>query len=175
MMSKESQIALSRRDMLRGLAMTGCACLAMTIGRVPKVSCKTVNDEGDISILLAALYLEHEAIAAYETGALTGLLPVGLLNIAIPFQSDHKYHRDGIVKTIEDLGGEAFGSNEKYQFGNFKTAKDVLRFAIKYEQGAVSAYSTLASNIKNKAVLNFAANVLVDEVRHATVLRSVSL
>jgi len=54
-----------------------------------------------------------------------------------------------------------------------RNERDILALARDRENGAVLAYGTLASNIKTKAVLNFGANVLVDEVRHRTILDTV--
>jgi rubrerythrin len=130
------------------------------------------SHEGDLAILTAALYLEHEAIAAYQAGAESGLLSPELMTVALAFQSDHKYHRDGITGVIRSLGGEPIEAQSKYHFGRLKTADDVLKLARRLEEGAATAYSTLASSIENKTVLNFAAHVLVDEVRHLTVLRN---
>jgi len=91
----------------------------------------------------------------------------------VAFQSDHKYHRDGISGVLKSLGVEPKGAEKKYNFGSLHNEKDILRLAHDRENGAVLAYSTLASNILTKGVLNFGANVLVDEVRHRTILNSV--
>lgn len=127
---------------------------------------------GDLAILTAALYLEHEAIAAYQAGAESKLLSEGVVKLAIAFQSDHKYHRDGISGTIRTLGGQPIEAEKKYGFGRLQNEKDILRLAQKLEKGAVDAYSGLAANIQNKDVLNFGAQALVDEVRHLTVLNN---
>ncbi len=41
------------------------------------------------------------------------------------------------------------------------------------KQGAVDAYASLAADIQNKDVLNYGAQVLMDEFRHLTVLNTV--
>jgi len=130
------------------------------------------SQERDLAILTAALYLEHEAIAAYQAGAESGLLSPELTTVAVAFQSDHKYHRDGITGVIRTLGEEPVEAKSKYRFGRLKTADDILKLALRLEEGAGAAYSTLASSIENKTVLNFAAHVLADEVRHAAVLKN---
>ncbi len=68
--------------------------------------------------------------------------------------------------------GEPKGPETKYDFGKLHSEKDILRLARDRENGAVLAYGTLASNLLTKAVLNFGANVLVDEVRHRTILNA---
>jgi hypothetical protein len=162
----------ARREWLRlaSTASAGAALFLLT-GNPKQLYAQT--KEGDLGILTAALYLEHEAVTAYQGGAESKLLSPGVLAAAVAFQSDHKYHRDGIAGVLKSLGVEPAGPEKKYDFGHLKTEKDVLRLARDRENGAVLAYSTLASNILTKAVLNFGANVLVDEVRHRTILNSV--
>ena len=136
----------------------------LTVGQSP---------ERDLTILSAALYLEHEAVAAYQAGASSGLLSSDVLQVAAAFMDDHQYHRDGIMSAIQTLGGTPADARESYRFGRLSHADGILRLALRLEQGAVAAYTTLASSIQNKTVLNFSAHVLADEVRHASVLRSV--
>jgi hypothetical protein len=162
----------ARREWLRlaGTASAG-AIFYLLSGDPKRLYAQSL--EGDLGILTAALYLENEAIAAYQAGAESKLLSPGILKVAIAFQSDHKYHRDGISGVLKSLGVEPSGPEKKYDFGRLRNEKDILHLARDREQGAVQAYATLASNILTKAVLNFGANVLVDEVRHRTVLNAV--
>ena len=163
----------SRREILSRLASTasvGIIAFLLT-GKLNAVRGQTVN--GDIGILTAALYLENEAIAAYQAGAESKLLSVGVLKVAVAFQSDHKYHRDGLSGVLKSLGVTPLAAQNKYHFGSLKGEKDILRLAQQLERGAVDAYSSLAANIQNKDVLNFGAQTLTDEVRHLTVLNSV--
>lgn len=163
---------LLRRDWLRlaASASTGTAICLLT-GDFVKLRAQT--KEGDLGILTAALYLEQEAIVAYQAGAESKLLSPAVLKAAVAFQSDHKYHRDGIAGVLKSLGVEPAGPEKKYDFGRLKSEKDILMLAREREHGAVLAYSSLASNILTKAVLNFGANVLVDEIRHRTILDTV--
>ncbi len=160
-----------RREWLRlaGTASVGAMVFLLT-GNTKKLYAQSL--EGDLGILTAALYLEHEAVAAYQTGAESKLLSPGVLQVAVAFQSDHKYHRDGISGVLKSLGVEPRGPEKKYDLGSLHSEKDILHLARDRENGAVLAYGTLASNILTKAVLNFGANVLVDEVRHRTVLNA---
>ena len=166
-MKAELKTSLTMRRTPLGLAgAAGCGILVRRRAYAQSV-------EGDLAILTAALWLEHEAIAAYQAGAESGLLSPGVLKVAVAFQTDHKHHRDGIIGAIELLGGHAIGPEHKYTFGRLRTENDILRLAWAREKGAIAAYSTLAANIQNRAVLNFGANVLVDDIRHLTVLNSV--
>jgi len=159
-----------RREWLR-LASTASAgaILFLLSGNTKQLYAQ--SKEGDLGILTAALWLEQEAVAAYQAGAESKLLSEGVLKVAVAFQSDHKYHRDGISGVLKSFGVEPKGP-EKYDFGRLHSEKDILRLARDRENGAVLAYGTLASNILTKAVLNFGANVLVDEVRHRTILNA---
>jgi len=160
-----------RREWLR-LANTASAgaILFLLTGSTKKLYGQSLG--GDLGILSAALYLEQEAVAAYQAGAESKLLSPGVLKTAVAFQSDHKYHRDGISGVLKSLGVEPKGPEKKYDFGSLHSEKDILRLTRDREHGAVLAYGTLASNILTNAVLNFGANVLVDEVRHRTILNA---
>ncbi len=125
----------------------------------------------DLAILNVALGLEHEAIAAYQAGAESRLLSGQVLETALSFQRDHKRHRDTLIKFIKRYGGTAVEPKPQYDFGTITTAADILNLAHKLEQGAVDAYLANAAKLKSGVILNDAAAVLVDEVRHATVFK----
>lgn len=161
-----------RREWMRmATAASAGTLLYLLTGDTSQMNAQSLG--GDLGIMSAALYLEHEAIAAYQAGAESKLLTPAVLGVAVAFQSDHKYHRDGLMGVLKSLGVEPKGPEKKYDFGQLHNQTDVLRLAHKLESGAAQAYATLASNILTKAVLNFGANVLVDEQRHVTILNSV--
>ena len=171
-MLRTLQLKMSRRQALKHGALVSGACLsnyllggaALAFGQSP---------ERDLTILNAALYLEHEAIAAYTAGAGSGLLSADVLKVAAAFMDDHRYHRDGMAGVIRTLGQTPAEAKQSYRFGRLRDANDILKLALRLEQGAAAAYRTLASSIQNKTVLNFAAHVLGDVVRHSTALRGV--
>jgi hypothetical protein len=70
----------------------------------------------DVSILNVALGLEHEAIAAYQLGAASGLLEKPVLDTAVQFQSHHKGHRDALAGTIRKLGGEPVAARKDGEY-----------------------------------------------------------
>lgn len=166
-----SESTVSRRVVLtRGVLVGGAYLAHWAFGRaVPVVSGQSL--ERDLTILTAALHLEHEAIAAYQAGAGSGLLSADVLTVASAFLDDHQYHRDGIAGVIRSLGQTPPEPRRRYRFGRLENADDILTLALRLEHGAATAYRTLASSVQNKDVLGFAAHVLTDEVRHATVLR----
>lgn len=170
-MSNNTGTLMSRRTLLTRAALAGGGCFAgLLVGDGALAFAQ--SPQRDVLILNAALYLEHEAIAAYTAGAGSGLLPAPVLAVASAFMSDHQYHRDGIAGVVKQLGVEPPGPRPSYRFGALHSADDILRLALRLELGAATAYRTLASSVQSKAVLGFAAHVMVDEVRHTTVLRN---
>lgn len=127
--------------------------------------------EGDLAILNVALGLELQAIAAYDAGAKSKLLSPDQLKIAVSFQSDHKRHRDTLIRYIKRNGGTPVEAKASYDFGDIKSAGDILQLAQKLEEGAEIAYLTNAGKLGNREILNAAVPILEDETRHNTVLR----
>lgn len=129
---------------------------------------------GDAKILNTALGAELEAIAAYQLGAESNLLQKPVLDLALTFQGHHKQHADLLAKTIEKLGGKAVTAKAKYNFpaGQLKSQADVLQFAAKLEQGAVSAYLGAVPLFGNRDLAKAAASILGDEAMHWAILRN---
>ena len=127
----------------------------------------------DVRILNTALGAEHQAVAAYQTGAESKLLDKGTLALALQFQGHHKEHIDVLTKTISKLGGKPVAALQKYTFptDKLKTQADVLRFAAGLEQGAVSAYLGAVPAFHNRDLSKAAASILGDEAMHWAVLR----
>ena len=134
--------------------------------------------EGDTAILNVALALEHEAIAAYQIGAESGLLKGGLLDVAVLFQGHHKTHRDAQVEAIKKLGGKPVGArtldeykkSTKLNVASIKTGDDVLRLAQRLELGAVNAYIGVMPSFADRSISTIAARLLADETMHYTAL-----
>ncbi|MDB6001399.1 MAG: hypothetical protein JWP52_3098 [Rhizobacter sp.] len=127
----------------------------------------------DVQILNTALGAELEAIAAYQAGAESKLLEKPVLDQAVTFQGHHKEHADLLAKTIATLGGKAVVAKTKYDFplDQLKSQLDVLKFAAKLEQGAVSAYLGAVPLFGNRDLSKAAASILGDEAMHWAVLR----
>lgn len=125
----------------------------------------------DRAILSVALGLEHEAIAAYQAGAKSGLLSGAALDMASSFLRDHEHHRDVLAGLLARLGGTPVAAKSKYDFGAIASAGDILNLAVRLEQGALDAYLTNAAGLERSDVLDAAAGILADEVRHTTALR----
>jgi len=137
-----------------------------------KVSSKQTTQ--DIRILNTAIAAEHEAVAAYQLGAESGLLSAGVLKVAITFQGHHKEHIDALAGTVRKLGGEAVNAKDKYTFpvSQLKKQSDVLHFAAGLERGAVSAYAGAIPLFDNSDLAKAAASILADEAMHWAILRN---
>jgi rubrerythrin len=127
----------------------------------------------DARILNTALAAELEAIAAYQLGADSRLLQKSALDLAVAFQGHHKEHADLLAKTVEKLGGKPVAAKPEYDFpvAQLKSQADVLGFAAKLEQGAVSAYLGAVPLFGNRDLAKAAASILGDEAMHWAVLR----
>jgi len=159
----------SRRTLLQGGALVSACILEPWITWA--VPGKTEKFPGDVAILNVALGLELQAIAAYQAGAESKLLSGDVLAEALSFQNDHKRHRDTMIELIKWNGGTAVAPLAHYDFGTITSANDILKLAAKLEQGAEDAYLAHAAKLQSAVILNDAALILVDEVRHVTVLR----
>jgi rubrerythrin len=154
-----------------GLVLSGAA-VALLAGRDVLAAKSGKAQVQDVRILNTALGAELEAIAAYQVGAESGLLQKPVLDLAVQFQGHHKAHADVLAKTVQKLGGQPVSAKDKYAFpvDKLKNQADVLRFAAKLEQGAVSAYLGAVPLFGNRDLSKAAASILGDEAMHWAVL-----
>lgn len=155
-----------------GLILSGAA-VALLAGH-EALAAKTGDAKAqDTQILNTALGAELEAIAAYQLGAESKLLQQPVLDLALTFQGHHKAHADVLAKAIEKLGGKPAVPKTAYNFpvNQLKSQEDVLRFAARLEQGAVSAYLGAVPLFGNRELSKAAASILGDEAMHWAVLR----
>lgn len=130
----------------------------------------------DVSILNAALALEHEAINAYQLGAGSGLLQKAVLDVAVSFQGHHKAHRDALVATIQKLGGKPSAELKLDDYAKalkadmLRDQADVLDLAARLELGATNAYLGVIPALASKDLAKVAARLAADETMHFTVL-----
>jgi len=127
----------------------------------------------DVRILRTAVAAEHEAVAAYQLGAESGLLEPAVLKVAVQFQGHHKAHIEALADAIRKLGGDAPDALKQYDFPVEKLGNqaDVLNFAAGLERGAVSAYAGAIPAFDNRELSSAAASILADEAMHWAVLR----
>lgn len=155
-----------------GLLLSGAA-VALLAGKSALAAKAGEGTAGDAQILNTALAAELEAIAAYQLGADSKLLQQPVLDLALTFQGHHKEHADLLAKTVEKLGGKPVAGKSNYNFPleQLNSQTDVLRFAARLEQGAVSAYLGAVPLFANRDLSKAAASILGDEAMHWAVLR----
>lgn len=172
--------AAARRAFLgrsSGLVLSGTA-IALLAGNDALAAQQSGGKGGgahqDVQILNTALGAELEAIAAYQLGAESKLLEKPVLDLAVTFQGHHKAHADLLARTVEKLGGKPALAKGNYNFpvDQLKAQADVLRFAAKLEQGAVSAYLGAVPLFGNRDLAKAAASILGDEAMHWAILRN---
>jgi bacterioferritin (cytochrome b1) len=166
-------VATRRQFLARSGMMLSGTAVALLAGK--DVLAKTAGNarSGDVVILNTALAAELEAIAAYQLGAESNLLQKPVLALALQFQGHHKQHAEVLASTIRTLGGTAALAQAKYNFpvDQLKSQTDVLKFAARLEQGAVSAYLGAVPQFGNRDLSKVAASILGDEAMHWAVLR----
>ena len=155
-----------------GLVLSGAA-VALLAGNEALAAKSGGTNAKDVQILNTALGAELEAIAAYQLGAESKLLEKSVLDLALSFQGHHKAHADVLGKTVEKLGGKPVLAKATYNFpvDELKSQADVLKFAAKLEQGAVSAYLGAVPLFGNRDLAKAAASILGDEAMHWAILR----
>ncbi len=168
----------SRRAIIGGAGKTlSVAAVAMIVGGCSNAA--TSKDSGntgqDISLLNAAIALEHEGIAAYQIAATSGLLQPAVVEIGVTFQGHHKGHRDELEKAVRQLGGEPVAAKtdaeyaEALNVASLKNQEDVLRLALGLERGAANAYLGLIPSL-GVDFHQVAAQMAGDEAFHAAIL-----
>lgn len=167
----------SKRIFLRrtgGFVMSATAVAMLAGVSTHALAGKKGSKSQDILILNTAISAEHEAIAAYQLGAKSGLLEKPVLKVAVAFQGHHKEHVDALANAIKSLGGVADDAKASYQFPveKLKNQGDVLSFAAGLERGAVSAYANAIPAFDNRDLSLAAASILADEAMHWAVLRN---
>lgn len=155
-----------------GLLLSGTA-VALLAGNDALAAKSGGADSSDVQILNTALGAELEAIAAYQLGADSKLLEKPVLDLAVTFQGHHRAHAALLAGTVAKLGGQPVAAKAKYDFpvDQLKSQADVLKFAAKLEQGAVSAYLGAVPLFSERDLAKAAASILGDEAMHWAVLR----
>jgi rubrerythrin len=110
-----------------------------------------------------ALLAGNEALAAKSGGAKAG--DVKILNGAIAAELE--------AIAAYQLGGKPAQAKSAYNFPveKLKAEIDVIRFAARLEQGAVSAYVAAVPLFGNRDLARAAATILGDEAMHWAILR----
>jgi rubrerythrin len=164
----------SRRSMLKGVGVLSAGAVLMLAG----VKANAQTSDGDTAILNVALALEHEAIAAYQLGATSGLLQKPVLDVALRFQADHKAHRDALMATIAKMGGQSVKEKTLEEYakslnaGAIKDQADILMLAARLEMGAINAYLGVIPAFKDSQLAKIAGRLAADETMHWALLNN---
>ena len=172
--------SVSRRALLAdaGKLTLSAGAIALLAGNEALANTVGGDASKDAGILNVALALEHEAIAAYQIGAESGLLAKEVLPVAVLFQSHHKAHRDALADTVRKLGGtpateqtmEAYLKSSKLNVAAIKSQGDVLALAQRLELGAVNAYLGVIPAFGDRELAKIAGRLAADETMHYTAL-----
>jgi rubrerythrin len=178
----ENSIVSTRRNIfgMAGKAVLSLAAVGVIAGE-PALAARSRRrsssaTQGDVDILNVALGLEHEAIAAYQIGAESGLLPSAVLGVAVLFQGHHKGHRDALTNAITTMGGTPVASRTQTEYatalnaGSITSATDILRLAQRLERGAANAYLGVIPSFGSKDLAQVAAKLASDETAHWALL-----
>jgi rubrerythrin len=170
---------LSRRALLSGASNVALSAgaIALLSGKQALAATKKTKS-ADIAILNVALALEHEAIAAYQIGAESGLLQSAVIGVAVAFQGHHKSHRDALAATIAKLGGTAvapmsaaeYEASPKLNVASIKDQAGVLQLAQRLELGAVNAYLGVIPAFDDRELAKVAGRLAAAETMHYTAL-----
>ena len=172
--TKPSRRQFMGTNVKSGLSVAAIGLISGTSGLAMAQSADSMKS--DVGILNIALGLEHEAIAAYQLGAGSGLLQKPVLAIAVSFQSHHKAHRDALIATIEKMGGRATIEKSADEYaralnaGSIANQADILKLAARLELGAANAYLGVIPSFKDIRTAQVAARLAADETMHWTVL-----
>jgi len=172
--------SVSRRALLAdaGKLTLSAGAIALLAGNDALANTAGADAAKDTGILNIALALEHEAIAAYQIGAESGLLAKEVLPVAVLFQSHHKAHRDALADTVRKLGGtpaaeqtmDAYLKSSKLNVAAIKSQADVLALAQRLELGAANAYLGVIPAFGDRELAKIAGRLAADETMHYTAL-----
>lgn len=167
-------LASGRRSLLKAGMAAGLLSVVSIVGnRADAAPVQKTGKAGDIDLMNVALTLEHQAIAAYDLGAASGLLKGDALALAVHFQNQHKAHRDLLTDTVKKFGGAPAQPLAKYEFdtSKIKTAEDVLVFALGLEAGATTAYLGTLTKFATRELIPIVGGIACDEAQHAAAIR----
>ncbi|MBL8838423.1 MAG: ferritin-like domain-containing protein [Alphaproteobacteria bacterium] len=174
-------IDTSRRRILTtgGLGVLSATAVALLAGNeaLAQQQRRPAAGGNDVAILNVALGLEHEAIAAYQIGAESNLLQPAVLQVAVAFQGHHKAHRDALVQTIRQMGGNPVAEKSRQDYmtslaiaSTVRNQADVLKLAQRLERGAANAYLGVIPSFASRDLAKVAGRLAADETMHYTAL-----
>ncbi len=129
--------------------------------------------KNDIEILNYALTLEHLEAAFYVKVVASNVL-TGDEQKTFTIIRDHEVaHVKALVDGITAAGGTPVKPRQSYNFGDLSTRAKILDLANTFESTGVGAYDGVAFEIKNKAYLVVAGQIVQIEARHTATIREI--
>jgi hypothetical protein len=167
-----------RRRLLGGtMVLTAAGVTALLGSQGAALAQKgNANAAQDVSLLNAAIALEHEGIAAYTIAAGSGLLQPAVVKVGVAFRGHHQRHRDELIRAVTALGGKPAAAHTDAEYakalnaGALRNQADVLRLALKLERGAANAYLGLIPSLSKADQYQLAARMAGDEAFHVAIL-----
>lgn len=170
----------SRRGLILGggrvLTVAGIAAFVGACAREVADTPANAQASGqDVAILNSAIALEHEGIAAYTIAAGSGLLQPAVTQIGVTFRGHHMAHRDALMAAVTQLGGTPTAAKTEAEYvqslnvASLRNQADVLRLALRLEQGAANAYLSLIPQM-GVDYHRVAARMAGDEAFHVAIL-----
>ena len=149
-------------------AVLGAGAVYGTAAVTPLVRAAAAQAGGDVDVVNFALTLEYLEAEFYRRAA---ELDLGseLQVLADEFGNHEQEHVDGLVATVEELGGTP-AERPKFAFP-MTTRADFEKLAVTLEDTGVSAYNGAAPAISDKRILAAAGGIVQVEARHAAALR----
>lgn len=159
-------LALSRRNLVRGSVAASTVALATTAG----LSKAFAQGLSDVDILQFALTLEHLEARMYVEMLAQNVLTGKDKSYLESFGAHEAAHVKAITDTLTSLGATPVAAQESYNFPSFTTRQEILSFAKIAEDTGVGAYQGAAAAISNKAILAAAGSIVQVEARHAAMI-----
>lgn len=129
--------------------------------------------KNDLEILNYALTLEHLEAAFYVQVVASNVLTGDEQKTFVVIRDHETAHVTGLTKAITAAGGTPVKPRQSYNFGDLSTRANVLSLANTFEPTGVGAYDGVAFEIKNKAYLTVAGQIVQIEARHAATIREI--
>jgi rubrerythrin len=126
------------------------------------------SDVADVNVLNSALDLEHQAVAAYT--AAMKVLRGENLRAARTLRDQERAHVQALSRAIQRLGGRPNQAQRDYRFPRLRTEDEVLRFAIRLENTAISAYIDALPQLNSADLRAEGAAIVANEAQHLAVL-----
>ena len=128
--------------------------------------------QADADILTAAIQIERLAQFAYAAGAKSGLLDAPTVALATKIAGQHSEHEKADTAALQKMGAAVPAAPATYDLPAFKTAEDILKYALDLEQKAANAYFDSVSKLQDKSLLQAVISIQNAEAEHVALLRS---